>query len=54
MTSGLYFSSSAHMSSVPVLLLFRSDLIPFLISYCAKGVNISFGGTCFIAVVVSS
>ena len=54
MTSGLYFSSSAHMLSVPVLLLFRSDLISFLISACVKGVNISFGGTSFIGVVVSS
>ena len=40
MTSGLYFSSSAHMLSVPVLLLFCSDLIAFLISSCVKGVNI--------------
>ena len=53
-TSGLYFSSSAHMLSVPALLLFRSDLIAFLISSCVKGLTISFGGTCFIGVVVSS
>ena len=54
MTSGLYFSSSAHMLLVPALLLFRSDLIAFLISSCVKGLTISFGGTCFIGVVVSS
>ena len=53
MTSGLYFSSSAHMLSVPALLLFRSDLIEFLISSCVKGLNISFGATCFIGAVVS-
>ena len=54
MTPGLYFSSSAHMLSCPALLLFRSDLIAFLISSCVKGLNISFGGMCFIGVVVSS
>ena len=54
MTSGLYFSSSAHMLSVPLLLLFRNDLVSFLISSCVNGVNISFGAMCFIGVVVSS
>ena len=54
MTSGLYFSSSAHMLSVPVLLLFCNDLVAFLISSCVNSVNISFGGMCFIGVVVSS
>ena len=52
------FSSSGYspdlaMLSVPVLLLFRNDIIAFLISSCVKGVNISFGGTCFIGVVSS-
>ena len=42
------------MLSVPVLLLFRNDLVALLISSCASGVNISFGGMCVIGVVVSS
>ena len=54
MTYVLYFSSSAHMLSVPVLLLFRNDLVAFLVFSCANGVIISFGGMCFIGVVVSS